>query len=194
MLVEACSKISYLRAMKTIHLSLGSLLVVGMIAAATTAAYGESNLLSSEKTFFCQTNDNISSTLAQTSDGEIIPIFHWRQEALPSETNLQQTCNEVSQKLEDYFVSHGDLSAVTFKPTKLENIPTICLAGENNDCNLLLLSLAPVEKPLHTANEVLESILDPQLQTKKKVSYERGVQSVYYRVDLWRLLGLNFWD
>lgn len=192
MLVKACSQTSYLRAMKTRHLSLGSLLVAGIIAAATTAAHGESNLLSSEKTFFCQTNQNTFSTLAQTSDGEIIPIFHWTQEALPNETNLQQTCHEVSQKLEDYLVSHRDLSAVTFKPAKLENIPTICLAGENNDCNLLLLTLAPVEKPLNTANEVLESILDPQLQTNKKVSYERGVQSVYYPVDLWRLLGFNF--
>lgn len=192
MLVKVCSQMSYLRAMKTIHLSLGSLLVAGIIAAVTTAAHGESNLLSSEKTFFCQTNNKISSTLAKTSDGEILPIFNWKQEALPSETDLQQTCNDVSQKLENYFVSHGDLSSLTFKPTQLENLPVICLAGENNECNFLLLALGPNEKPLNTANELLESILNPQLQANKKMSYERGVQSIYYSVDLWQLLGLKF--
>ncbi len=121
-----------------------------------------------------------------------MPIFHWREEALPSEIDLQQTCNEVSRKLENYFVSHKDLSTVNFKPAQLENLPVICLAGENNECNLLLLALAPVEKPLKTANEVLESTLDPQLQINKKVSYERGVQSIYYPVNLWQLLGLQF--
>lgn len=177
--------------MKSKHLSLGTLLASVTIALATTTAYGESKL-SSEKTFFCQNHNNTFTTLAKTEDGEIIPIFHWREQALPSETNLEQTCNEVSRKLENYLISHGDLTKINFKPARLENIPAVCLAGENNDCNLILMSLSPVEKPLETANEVLKSTLDPQLQTNKQVSHERGVQSIYYSVNLWQLLGLEF--
>ncbi len=168
-----------------------SLLAISAIALATTPAFGESDL-SSEKTFFCQTKDNVPTTLAKTSNGQVLPIFHWKSEALPPKTDLQQTCDFVSEKLENYLASEEDLAAVSFKSTRLENIPAICLAGENKDCNLVLLTLLPVEKPIETANAVLESILDPQLQANKAVYNDRGIQSTAYSIDFWQLLGLNF--
>jgi hypothetical protein len=171
--------------------SLVSLLAISAIALAITPAFGESNL-SSEKTFFCQTDGNIPKTIAKTGNGEILPIFHWKAEALPPQTDLQQTCNSVSEKLENYLVSQKDIPAVNFKSTKVDNIPAICLAGANNNCNLVLLTLLPVEKPIETANKVLESILDPQLQANKAVSNDRGIQSTAYSIDFWQLLGLNF--
>jgi Circadian oscillating protein COP23 len=171
--------------------SLLSLAAIGAIAFATTPAFGESDL-SSETTFFCQTDNNIPTTLAKTSNGRVLPIFHWKADALPPQTDLQQTCNSVSEKLENYLVSEEDLAAVSFKSTKLDNIPAICLAGENKDCNLVLVTLLPVDKPIETANEVLESILDPQLQANKAIYNDRGIQSTAYSIDFWQLLGLGF--
>lgn len=178
--------------MKIKHsLSLLSFLFTAAIALGTTPAHSESDS-SSEKTFFCQTHDNIPTTLAKTSNGEILPIFHWKSEALPAQNDPQQTCDFVSKQLDNYLVSEDDLATVSFKSARLENIPAICLAGENNDCNLVLLTLLPVEKPIETANEVLASILDPKLQNNKIVSNDRGVQSTAYQISFWQLLGLGF--
>ena len=161
------------------------------IALANTSVRGESNL-SSKKTFFCQTNNNTPTTLAKTNDGQIVPIFHWKPEALPPQTNLQQTCDLVSEKLDNYLVSEEELATVSFKSAKLENIPAICLAGENKNCNLVLLTLLPVEEPIETANGLLESILDPQLQANKAAHNDRSIQSTAYPIDFWQLLGLGF--
>ncbi len=177
--------------MKINYLSSLSLLATGAIALAATPAYSEANL-SSGTTFFCETNNNTPTTLAKTNTGEVLPIFHWNEEALSAKTNLQEMCNEVSEKLENYLVAEEDLSSISFKSAKLDNIPAICLAGEQNDCNLLLLTLAPTEKPIKTANKVLESILDPKLQENKIVSNERGIQSTAYKINFWELLGFRF--
>ena len=177
--------------MKINYLSSVSLLATTAIVLAATPAYSEGNL-SSETTFFCQTNNNTPTTLAKTNTGQVLPIFHWHEEALPAKLNLQEICNDVSEKLENYLVTEGDLSAISFKSAKLDNIPAICLAGEQNDCNLLLLTLAPAEKPIKTANKVLASILDSKLQENKVISNERGVQSTAYQISFWELLGFRF--
>lgn len=175
--------------MKTKYLT--SLLATTAIAFLATPVYGESNV-SSEPTFFCQTSNEQSTTLAKTKNGEVLPVFHWHQATLPANINLQQTCDLVSEKLDDYLVANQSLSTASFKGAKLDNIPVICLAGANNECQLVLLTLAPAEKPVSTANEVLESILDPKLQTNRVVSRERGLQSTAYPISFWQLLGLKF--
>ena len=175
--------------MKTKYLS--SLLATMAIAFLATPVYGESNV-PSEPTFFCQTSNNQPTTLAKTKNGEVLPVFHWNKAALPANINLQQTCDRVSEKLENYLVANQNISAVSFKGVKLDNIPVICLAGVKNDCQLVLLTLAPAEKPVSTANEVLESILDPKLQANRVVSQERGLQSTAYPISFWQLLGLKF--
>lgn len=177
--------------MKIQYFSSLSLLATIAISLAATPAYSEANS-SSKITFSCQTNNDTLTTLAQTSTGQTLPIFHWNKKALPAKTNLQEICIDVSEKLENYLVAEGDLSSISFKSARLDNIPAICLAGEQNDCNLLLITLAPVEKPIKTANKVLESILDPQLQGNKVISNERGIQSTAYQVSFWELLGLRF--
>ena len=167
------------------HLFLRSLLAAITVVLGMTPVYGES----SETTFFCQTNEGISSTIAKTNKGNLQPIFHWKSEALPEETNPEQLCNTASQQLENYLASESDLSSVNFKSTKLDRIPIICATGEGNDCNLVLLTLPPAQKPVDTANLVLDSILEPKLQVNRFISNERGVQSIYYKINLWQLLG-----
>ncbi len=177
--------------MKIKHLSLIPLLTAIAVILGATPAHGESSL-SATKTFICQTEGNTPMTIAKTGNGEPQSIFHWKSEVFPGETNLEQLCNSVSQQLENHLTSEGKLSPIGFKATNLENLPTICLTGTNNECQKVLLTLPPVETPVLTANLVLDSILDPQLQENKIAASDRGVQSYYYQVDIWSLLGLKF--
>jgi hypothetical protein len=173
------------------YLSLIPLLTAIAIVLGTTPAGGESPL-SSEKTFVCQTEADTPVTLAKTSNGEMQPIFHWNSAALPDNTNGEQLCQNVSQQLDNYFAAENDFSFIGFKGTSLENLPTVCLTGQNNECQLVLFTLSPSEKPLEAANLVLDSILDPELQGNKIAYRDRGVQSYYYQVNFWSLLGLKF--
>ena len=160
-----------------------------MVIIGVTSASGQS----SKTIFFCQTIEETPTTIAQTKNGNLQPIFHWKNEALPEGTNPEQLCNRASQQLENYLDSESDLSAVNFKSTKLDKIPVICATGESNDCNLVLLTLPPAEQPVEAANLVLDSILEPQLQSNRFISNERGVQSIYYKINLWQLLGFGNW-
>ena len=166
-----------------------SLLTSIMVIIGAASASGQS----SKTTFFCQTNEETPTTIAQTKNGNLQPIFHWKSEALPEGTNPEQVCNTASLQLENYLASESDFSAINFKSTKLDKIPVICATGESNDCNLVLLTLPPAEQPIETANLVLDSILDPKLQGNRLISNERGVQSIYYKINLWQLLGFGNW-
>lgn len=171
--------------MKIKHPFLRSLLASAIAVIGAASASGQS----SETTFFCQTMAETPTTIAQTKKGNLQPIFHWKSESLPEGTNPDQLCNTASQQLENYLASESDFSAINFKSTKLDKIPVICATGESNDCNLVLITLPPAEQPIETANLVLDSILEPKLQGNRLVSNERGVQSIYYKINLWQLLG-----
>ena len=167
------------------YLFLRSLLASTIVLLGVTSVFGQS----SETTFFCETTEEIPITIAKTKNGKIQPIFHWKSEALPGGTNIKQLCTNTSQQLENYLASESDLSAVNFKSTKLDKIPVICATGKSNNCNLVLLTLPPAEQPVKAASLVLDSILEPQLQSDRFISNERGVQSIYYKINLWQLLG-----
>lgn len=173
------------------HLSPLPLLTAIAVILGITSANGESTL-SSEKTFVCQANGDTPITFAKTSNGEMQPLFYWKSEALPADTNPERFCHTVSQQLENYFALEDEFSSIGFKGTNLENLPTICLTEKDQECQLVLLTLPPVERPVEAANLVLDSILAPQLQGSKITTRHRGVQSHYYQVDIWSLLGLKF--
>lgn len=177
--------------MKIKHLSLLPLLTAIAVMLGPTPANGESSL-SSAQTFVCQAKGNTPMTVAKTGNGETQPIFYWKSEALPADTNPEQVCHRVSQQLEDNLTLEDQFSPIGFKGTNLENLPTICLTTNDNQCQVVLLTLPPVEKPLQAANLVLDSILAPQLQDNKIAARDRGVQSYYYQIDIWSLLGLKF--
>ena len=174
--------------MNTKYLSLLTFLATLLIA--TPSSYGET-VSSTKITVSCQTKNSTFTTLAKTDKGAELPIFHWKEQALPAGTNLQQICDRVSDKLEKYLVSTDNLLSVSFKSIDLENIPTICLAKNRDNCSLVLLTLDPHKKPMETANKVLESILDPKLQANKAISNERGIQSTYYPVGFWELFDVD---
>ncbi len=174
--------------MKSQHWSLFSLLAASMIVSVMNPVYGESTA-SSKKTFFCQADATAPTTFAKASNGESIAIFNWNREVFPPGTNLQEICTNVSEKLENYVASENNLSSLSFKTAQMDHIPAICVTDAEKDCNLVLLTLAPAEEPIESANLVLDSILNPQLQEEKVTSSERGVQSTLYRVSLWELLG-----
>ncbi|MEM9275751.1 MAG: COP23 domain-containing protein [Cyanobacteria bacterium P01_F01_bin.143] len=144
---------------------------------------------SSKTSFFCETQEGIPTTIAQTENGNMQPIFYWKSEALPTESDPQQLCDEVSQQLDNYLFSDSELSSLGFKSAKLDKLPVICATEQNNECNLVLFTLPPAEQPVDVAGFVLASILEPKLQSERIVSSDRGVQSIYYKVNLWKLLG-----
>ena len=176
--------------MKIQNLSFKLLLAIATTVMATNPAFSQSSQ-DSKISFSCQTETGIPTTIVQTENGNVQPIFYWKSEALPTETNTEQLCESVSQQLENNLVSDSDLSVMGFKSTRLEEIPVICATDNNNNCNIVLFTLPPTEKPIEKANFVLASILEPQLQSNKFISSDRGVQSIYYKVNLWQLLGLN---
>lgn len=57
----------------------------------------------------------------------------------------------------------------------------------------MLFTLAPTDRPIDKANEVLTAILDKNLQTERlnTESNDRGVQSFSYKVSLLDLLGIG---
>lgn len=173
------------------HLS--SLAFLAIIVMATTPAHGESSN-SLEKTFFCQTKNNTLTTFAKNENGQVLPIFYWYEKALPTEIKSQKTCDEVAEKLEKFLVPTDNLHTISFQSINLENIPVICLSKNINNCDLVLFTLIPNDKPIETANQVLESILNPKLQKNKVISSERGVQSTAYSVSLWQLLDFTVGD
>lgn len=178
--------------MKIKHLSLLPFLTTIAVVLAATYANGESDLSSSAKTFVCQADGDTPTTLAKISNGETKPIFYWQDEALPADTDPEQLCNSVSEQLETHLTGEDKLSPIGFKATNLENLPTVCLTENDNECQVVLFTLPPAEQPLQTANLVLDSILVPELQGNKIAARDRGVQSYYYQIDIWSLLGLKF--
>ena len=175
--------------MKIQNLSFNLLLAIATTAITTNPASSQSSE-GSKISFSCQTEAGIPTTIVKTENGNIQPIFYWKSQALPTEANPEQLCESVSQQLENHLFSDSDLSSMGFKSTKLEKVPVICATDNNNDCSLVLFTLPPAENPVETANFVLASILEPQLQSNKFTSSDRGVQSIYYKVNLWELLGL----
>ncbi len=176
--------------MKIKHLSV--LLASGFLtlgASPTMAESSESNELS----FSCQVNQGIPTTMAQQTDGKTsVPVFHWKNDVLPSSANAEQLCNSVSAKLEDYSAQGYDLSSLSFGASEEAGLPAICAnTSESRGCSKVLFTLAPAEKPEIVADEVLTAILDKNLQQKPVKFNDRGVQSTSYQVNLLSLLGLD---
>ena len=172
------------------YLSLLSFFATSAIALGTSSAYSEA-LGSSEKTFFCQADATMPTTLAKTIDGENVTIFNWDSNVLSTNTNLQELCENVSEKLDNYLASENDLSVGNLSTTHMDNIPAICLSDVENSCDLVLFTLEPKTEAIAAANLVLDSILNPQLKEKKVASNKRCIQPKTYNVSLWTLLGLN---
>ncbi|MEM9272044.1 MAG: COP23 domain-containing protein [Cyanobacteria bacterium P01_F01_bin.143] len=173
------------------YLSLLSLLTTSAIALGTNPSYSEA-LGSSEKTFFCQADATTTTTLAKTIHGENVTIFNWDSEAFPTNTNLQELCENVSEKLDNYLTSENNLSLGNLSTTQMDNIPAICLSDAENSCDLVLFTLEPKTEAIAAANLVLDSILNPQLKQQKVTPNKRCIQPKTYSISLWTLLGLNF--
>jgi hypothetical protein len=137
---------------------------------------------------FCQVNNGTPTTIVRNKEGKTQSIFHWRTDALPKATNSQQLCNDVSAKLDKYWAEVS-----SFTSSEIGGLPAVC-AGEQGECSLVLFTLAKAEEPQEVSADVLAGILDDSLKQNKQepVSSTRGVQSAFYPVSFWQLLGLKF--
>ncbi|GAB4229964.1 MAG: hypothetical protein Kow0049_11660 [Stanieria sp.] len=168
--------------------NLSPILAVGAIALGATTAFGESTQ-SSNPAIFCQVNNGTPTTVANVQ-GETKSIFHWRSEVLPKSQNAQQLCERVSAKLDNY--SSLNNSSLGFGGQDQGGLPTICAEESPGECSLVLFTLAPTDNALDESERVLAGILDPELAKDKQVASARGIQSTFYPVSFWDLLGLKF--
>jgi hypothetical protein len=177
--------------MKTKHFSV--LLASSLLALGTYPAMAESSESTPKFSFSCQVSQGIPTTMAQQTNGKAsVPVFHWKNEVLPSSANAEQLCNSVSAKLEDYSAQGYDFSSLTFGASEEAGLPAICAnTSGSRSCSKVLFTLAPAEKPEIVADELLTAILDKNLQQKPLKFNDRGVQSTSYQVDFWSLLGLD---
>ncbi|MGF1539332.1 MAG: COP23 domain-containing protein [Pleurocapsa sp.] len=164
----------------------GSALVVG-----TTPAWAESSP-SPDLSFTCQTGE-IPTTVAQTADGSVSkPVFNWKSDVLSGSADAEQLCNQVAAKLQEYSAQGYDLSTMSFNGLDQGGLPAICVAGEANECDKLLFTLTPTERPANEADRVLAGILDKSLQGERVQSRDRGIMATSYKVNFWDLFGLGF--
>lgn len=173
---------------------LSALLAAGTMALATPVFADSSD--QPQLNFYCQITGGVPVTVAKSANSETqLPIFHWRPEALryKSSDSPEQLCNMVSEKLESYSAQGYDLSSINFVGTQQGGLPVICANAGESDCSKILLTLHPVSESEaeSVARDVVDSILDKNLQSKKVEYRARGVQSISYQVDFWSLLGLR---
>lgn len=165
------------------HLS--AILASGALVVAATPAFAESSQ-SPELSFACQTGE-VPTTVAQTADGNR-PVFNWKSEEL-SGADVEQLCNQVAAKLQEYSAQGYNLSTISFNGLDQGGLPAICVAGQPQECDKLLFTLSPTERPADEAERVLTAILDKSLQGERVQSRDRGIMSTSYQVDFWSLLG-----
>jgi hypothetical protein len=179
--------------MKTKYLLLFS---TSIVIALSLILLSRKSVKASEPIFFCQSNEKTPVTIIKTGNGTEKPVFHWNLDEINTSASSQQLCNSVTQKLNHYSAAKNDLSSLIFEAsialdnTSSAGLPAICVAGEKEPCKLLLFTLEPSDNPQVSASNALDSILSKDLRTHPAPSPRRGVQSTYYKVNIWKLLGL----
>jgi hypothetical protein len=165
---------------------MSALLASSALVLGTTPAFAESSQ-SPNLSFSCQTGA-VPTTVAQTPKGNV-PVFNWKSEALSGSADAEQLCNQVAAKLQEYSAQGYNLSTISFNGLDQGGLPAICIAGQPQECDKLLFTLSPTERPADEADRVLTAILDKNLQGEKMESRDRGIMSTSYQVDFWSLLG-----
>ena len=171
---------------------LSVLLATGAIALAIPAMADSSD--DPQLSFSCRVTEGVPTTVAQfTGNDTQLPVFHWKPDAVANKTDdtPQQLCNVVSDELENYSAQGYDLSNINFTGTEQGGLPVICANAGGTVCSKILLTLNKVERPELVAQDLVDSVLNENLQSKKSEYRKRGVQSISYQVDFWSLLGLQ---
>ena len=170
---------------------LSPLLAVSVLAVSTVPAWGESEF-PIDLSFSCQVENGIPVTVVQ-GEGSQQSIFHWDSANLPESIDSEVVCNEVAIKLDSHVVTESDMTNLKFIGSQQGGLPAICATQDARECSVLLLTLAPTEKPPETARLFLSSIIDKDLTADRVELNDRGFQSTVYPANLWTLvLGRKF--
>ncbi|HHP7231369.1 MAG TPA: COP23 domain-containing protein [Xenococcaceae cyanobacterium] len=163
------------------------IIATSVIAIGSAPAWGESEL-ASDLSFSCQINQGIPVTIAE-AEGNQQAIFHWDSKKLPDSVDPETTCNEVAIKLGEHTEMGYDMTDLRFIGSQQGDLPAICATHNTmRECSLVLLTLAPTDKPPETASLLLSSIIDKDLEVSKVELNNRGFQSTAYPVPLLQLL------
>ena len=126
--------------------------------------WGQENAMS-EISFRCQSDRDVSLTVAQNKAGQTENIFVWQEDILEGKTpnSAEQLCHDVAHKLDEY--SHDDeanLSSFYLSASIIAVIPIIC-AGSGRNCLQVLFSLNINEEDRTIGSQVLDSIVAPNI-------------------------------
>lgn len=151
--------------------SLISLLTSTVVTLAIFPALAKSET-PSNITFACEDNQGIPVTVAKNNKGTTQAIFHWKQVALPNQTIPQETCNLVTEKLNDYVNQSDDLSELWIQPGDIAHVPVICVERQPQNCEVVIFSFAPSSVPTSIAHNTLEQILDRKMLNENTYKYK----------------------
>ena len=168
-----------------------SLLATSVLAITAVPAWGEAEL-PLDLSFSCQVKNGVPVTVVQ-GQGNQQPIFHWNNNNLPESIDSEFACNKVAQRLDYHAATGYDMTNLSFIGSQQGGLPAICATKDSRDCSVLLLTLAPTEKPQESARLLLSSIIDKDLSANKVELTDRGLQSTVYPVSFLELfLGRKF--
>lgn len=125
----------------------------------------------SKVTFVCQEQQGVPTTIAKNIDGQLQPLFHWKNEVFAPDVNLQKTCADVSTKLNEYFERGKDPHL--FKLVIADEWETyiVCIKEDSNTCSRFLFPLFdPTDRKVDNAIDYKEAltkfnnIIDPKFK------------------------------
>jgi hypothetical protein len=134
---------------------LASLLTVSALA--LTSLLSESNATRAQNAgtnFVCGTWQGAPATLAQTAQGETVPVILWVSDYFSqSGFDPQTRCQLVSERFQQYY-SEGTLNYLT--TGRMNRMPVVCVAEvEGGSCSGLLFTLKPENNPSETLQRLL---------------------------------------
>lgn len=127
-------------------------------------AWGESDP-ATEVNFLCDYDESgITSTIAQNINGDLQPIFHWKDISPSYKESPQEICDLVTQRLNRYFAQGYNSLSFELSYSLEFAFPVVCLSQKESSCSAILLELPPNASTIGETKDLLETILDDNLQ------------------------------
>ena len=134
----------------------------------------------------CDTRNGIPTSIATTSEGRSQAVFHWQAESWFHDMRPEDLCEDASKNLQNYYDRGCRRSS--FNVRDVVGLPAIFVeASPGDSCSGMLFTLAPTYSQSDSQN-ILNSILDPSLQTTDSAPRSRGDHPRINDVSLWDLL------
>lgn len=133
---------------------LHSVLTVSALTIASLLAFNPATRGQSGTAFVCSNWQGSPATVAQTAQGDTVPVILWSSDYFGKAGFDPQTrCELVSQRFQQYY-NNGTLNYLT--TGRMNRMPVVCVAQkEGGPCTGLLFTLKPESNPSATLQRLL---------------------------------------